>query len=32
MHKGDGEVLLQPRLAGGAGGTGPVAMAGQRRL
>jgi hypothetical protein len=24
------EVLLQPRLAGGAGGTGPVAMAGQR--
>jgi hypothetical protein len=32
MHEGDGEVLLQPGLAGGAGGSGPVAMAGHRRL
>jgi hypothetical protein len=31
MHEGDGEALLQPGLAGGAGGSGSVAMAGHRR-
>jgi hypothetical protein len=32
MHEGDGEALLQLGLAGEAGGSGPVAMAGHRRL